>query len=172
MTDQDKDQVPASPDAGSAATESPESGPVVLEVYDEMSPLAKLGVLVVVTAVLACLIAGFHDALWHWFEVHTGTVNESGPYYGFWSGFGSDIGEATLVVGVAAAWRHHTCHVKGCPHLGRAVEGTPYLACPKHHPDHEGKKRSVSLATIHLAHRRAKEAQSKQPAAEREPISA
>ena len=63
MTDQDKDQVPASPDAGSAATESPESGPVVLEVYDEMSPLAKLGVLVVVTAVLACLIAGFHDAL-------------------------------------------------------------------------------------------------------------
>jgi hypothetical protein len=29
----------------------------------------------------------------HWLEVHTGTVNEPGPYYGFWSGFGSDLEE-------------------------------------------------------------------------------
>ena len=28
-----------------------------------------------------------------WLQVHTGTINESGPYYGFWSGFGSDIAE-------------------------------------------------------------------------------
>ena len=41
---------------------------------------------------LACAaVAGV--ALWvvhanpvgHWLEVHTGTVNEPGPYYGFWS---------------------------------------------------------------------------------------
>jgi hypothetical protein len=29
----------------------------------------------------------------YWLQVHTGTINESGPYYGFWSGFGSDIEE-------------------------------------------------------------------------------
>jgi len=29
----------------------------------------------------------------HWFQVHTGIVNEPGPYYGFWSGFGSDLEE-------------------------------------------------------------------------------
>ena len=29
----------------------------------------------------------------HWLQVHTGTVNEPGPYYGFWSGFGSDLEE-------------------------------------------------------------------------------
>jgi hypothetical protein len=29
----------------------------------------------------------------HWFQVHTGTINEPGPYYGFWSGFGSDLEE-------------------------------------------------------------------------------
>jgi hypothetical protein len=27
----------------------------------------------------------------HWLAVHTGTVNEPGPYYAFWSGFGSDL---------------------------------------------------------------------------------
>ena len=38
--------------------------------------------------------------LWYWIEVHTGTVNESGPYYGFWSGFGSDIAEVALIGGL------------------------------------------------------------------------
>jgi hypothetical protein len=30
----------------------------------------------------------------HWLAVHTGTVNEPGPYYGFWSGFGSNLTES------------------------------------------------------------------------------
>jgi hypothetical protein len=29
----------------------------------------------------------------YWLQVHMGTINEPGPYYGFWSGFGSDIEE-------------------------------------------------------------------------------
>jgi hypothetical protein len=33
----------------------------------------------------------------HWLAVHTGTVNEPGPYYGFWSGFGSDIAEFGII---------------------------------------------------------------------------
>jgi hypothetical protein len=40
-----------------------------------------------VASVLWVLNAGPVD---HWPAVHTGTVNEPGPYYGFWSGFGSD----------------------------------------------------------------------------------
>ena len=84
----------------------------------------------------------------------TGTSNSTSRAYDFWSGFGSDIGEATLVVGVLAAYRHHNCSSKGCPRLGKPVEGTPYLACPRHHPAHHGRKRSVSLDLIHAAHTR------------------
>ena len=36
---------------------------------------------------------------------------------------------------------------------GKPVEGTPYVACPAHHPDHEGNKRSVSEEVIKLAHK-------------------
>ena len=125
----------------------------VLEEYDGLSRTVKISVLAVVVVVLGLIFAGFHATLFHWFEVHTGTVNESGPYYGFWSGFGSDIGEATLIVGVWAAWRHHNCHVKGCARLGRPVDGTPYIACSRHHPAHEGSKRNVSQHTINTAHR-------------------
>lgn len=89
--------------------------------------------------------------VWHWIEIHTGTVNESGPYYGFWSGFGSDLGELTIVAGILAAYRHHNCHVGGCWRLGKPVEGTAYTACPRHHPAHAGKKRAVSLEAIHKA---------------------
>lgn len=91
------------------------------------------------------------SSLWHWVEVHTGTVNEAGPYYGFFSGFGSDVGEVTLFFGIAAAYRHHNCHVKGCLFLGKPVTGTPYVACPKHHPHHRGDARGVSTDVIHQA---------------------
>ena len=41
-----------------------------------------------VFAVLAGVVAWVLNApsVNHWLAVHTGTVNESGPYYGFWSG--------------------------------------------------------------------------------------
>jgi hypothetical protein len=38
----------------------------------------------------------------YWLQLHTGTVNESGPYYGFWSGFGSDLEEFGILGGIAA----------------------------------------------------------------------
>jgi hypothetical protein len=101
---------------------------------------------------VALAVAGARYGAQHWIAVHTGTVNESGPYYGFWSGFGSDLGEATIVVGIVGAYHHHNCHVKGCPRLGHQVEGTPYLACPKHHPAHDGSTRGVSHETIKAAH--------------------
>ena len=57
--------------------------------------------------------------LWWWIEVHTGTVNESGPFYGFWSGFGSDLGEVTLLAAAYGLYRAHNCHAHRCPWIGR-----------------------------------------------------
>lgn len=76
--------------------------------------------------------------LQHWLAVHTGTLNEPGPYYGFWSGFGSDIGEISIVGGmvtIVLGLLHKTnCHHAGCWRIGRHhVDGTPW--CNRHHED-------------------------------------
>lgn len=56
-------------------------------------------------------------------------------WYNFWSGFGSDIAEFSILIGVIAFYRKHDCHVKGCWRFQHhAVEGTPYIVCRKHHP--------------------------------------
>ena len=124
--------------------------------YEGLPTSVKMGALAVVVVAVAVVLGVWHTFYFHWFEVHTGTNTGSGVYYAFWSGFGSDIGEATIFVGIVATWRHHNCHVKGCARLGRLVPGTPYLACPKHHPDHQGFKRGVSLAELRGAHKKAK----------------
>ena len=75
--------------------------------------------------------------LQHWLAVHTGTVNESGPYYGFWSGFGSDIGEVAIIGGLIGVARNHNCHVKGCwrwAHHEYTMDGASYKLCRIHHP--------------------------------------
>jgi hypothetical protein len=70
--------------------------------------------------------------LLHWLAVHTGTVNEGGPYYGFWSGFGSDLGELALLGAIGGMYHKHTCHSRGCWRIGRhIVDGTPW--CNRHH---------------------------------------
>lgn len=74
------------------------------------------------------------DVSWllHWLAVHTGTVNEAGPFYGFWSGFGSDIGEVALIGAVLGGYKKHNCHQRHCWRIGRhVVDGTPW--CNKHH---------------------------------------
>jgi hypothetical protein len=92
--------------------------------------LLAIGLILVV-----CTIAVDFSEIRHWLAVHTGTVNESGPYYGFWSGFGSDLGEVTILGAVVATARHHNCHVKGCWRLGKhQVAGGQFKVCPVHHP--------------------------------------
>lgn len=74
-------------------------------------------------------------AILYWLEIHTGTTNEPGPYYGFWSGFGSDIAEFGLLFGVLGLYKHHNCPVKGCPritHKKFPVKGTPLYTCHHH----------------------------------------
>ena len=78
--------------------------------------------------------------LLHWLAVHTGTVNEPGPYYGFWSGFGSDLAEIGAAVafsaGLIVSYRHKNCHVHHCWRIGRhPAAGGQYVTCRKHHPD-------------------------------------
>jgi hypothetical protein len=96
--------------------------------------------LIILIVVLAFVIA-FVGSLRHWFALHTGTLH-GGPdvYYNFWSGFGSDLGEATLIsavcIGVYTGVRKVNCQTKGCWRIGHhALAGTPYILCKHHHPD-------------------------------------
>ncbi|MDE2469867.1 MAG: hypothetical protein KGL35_14290 [Bradyrhizobium sp.] len=72
----------------------------------------------------------------HWLAHFLGLDNLSGPFYGFWSGAGSDITELALIGGLIAAYRKHNCHIKGCWRIGkRNVDGTSLIVCHKHHPE-------------------------------------
>jgi hypothetical protein len=89
-------------------------------------------------AAVACVVLFWrHGAqggagLQHWLAIHTGTLNESEGYYGFWSGFGSDLGEVALLGAIGGLWHKHNCHTKGCWRIGRhVVTGTPW--CNRHH---------------------------------------
>jgi hypothetical protein len=62
-----------------------------------------------------------------------GVDDVSGRWYGFWSGFGSDLG---LIVTPLVLLRKHNCHTKWCWRLGRhPVEGKTWTVCRKHHPE-------------------------------------
>ena len=73
--------------------------------------------------------------LLHWLAVHTGTINEGGPYYGFFSGFGSDLSEIAIVGGLLTMVRRCNCEVKGCWRLGRHQTAAGHHVCRVHHPD-------------------------------------
>jgi hypothetical protein len=105
--------------------------------------------------VIACLVGAALAVivLWvdhsqyvgHWLQVHTGTINESGPYYGFWSGFGSDLEEfgvlGAIGTGVYQLVKKYNCHEPGCWRVGQhPAAGGQFLLCYRHHPDYQGKK--------------------------------
>jgi hypothetical protein len=122
-----------------------------------------LGLFVLLVVAGIALIIAFFKAVQHWFALHTGTLH-GGPdlYYNFWSGFGSDLGEATLIsavgIGVYTAVRKVNCHSKGCWRIGHhPLEGTPYILCRHHHPNVPTK--GASHEHILEQHRKYKEAQ-------------
>lgn len=65
-----------------------------------------------------------------WLSHLLGLDNLSGPFYGFWSGVGSDISEITLIVAVGGWYWHHQCHEEGCWRLGHPVDGK--VVCKRH----------------------------------------
>ena len=61
-----------------------------------------------------------------------GVDDLGGPWYGFWSGFGSDLSEVTGLFAVAYIfWRKHNCHAKGCWRIGRHQVGDA-VVCRRH----------------------------------------
>lgn len=62
-----------------------------------------------------------------------GLDSSTGPWYLFWSGV---AGNVALVGTGWAIVRKHTCNVHHCYRVALyPVDGTPYKACAKHHPD-------------------------------------
>jgi len=94
----------------------------------------------------------------HWLQVHTGTVNEPGPYYGFWSGFGSDLEEFGILgaigVGIYHLVKKYNCHEPGCWRIGNhATADGQFNLCYRHHPDFQGKKPTHELIErLHREH--------------------
>jgi hypothetical protein len=122
-----------------------------------------LGFALLLVAVGIVLLAIFFAEVRHWLALHTGVLN-GGPdrYYNFWSGFGSDLGEATLIsavgIGVYTGVRKVNCHTKVCWRIGHhPLDGTPYILCRHHHPHVPSK--GASHEHILEQHQRYKEAQ-------------
>jgi hypothetical protein len=94
----------------------------------------------------------------YWLQLHTGTINEPGPYYGFWSGFGSDLEEFGILGGITAGIyqlvKKHNCHEPGCWRVGQypAADGQ-FMLCYRHHPDYRGRKPTHELIErLHREH--------------------
>lgn len=90
--------------------------------------------------------------IWHWILTVTGSNNTSGVWYGFWSGFGSDLGEVTLVGVLVAQLRARNCEVHGCWRIGRHATAAGHRVCRRHHPDDR-----LSVADVRAAHDAARE---------------
>jgi hypothetical protein len=121
-----------------------------------------LGLFLLLVVVGMAFLIAFFDVVRHWLALHTGTLH-GGPdqYYNFWSGFGSDLGEATLIsavgIGVYTGARKVNCHTKGCWRIGHhPLDGTPYILCRHHHPNVPSK--GASHEHILEQHRKYKEA--------------
>lgn len=77
----------------------------------------------------------------HWIAYWTGSANYPGIVhnYNFFSGFGSDLSEITLVFAIfsliAHSYRVHNCEVTGCWRIGRHDTAANHTVCRKHHPD-------------------------------------
>jgi hypothetical protein len=107
--------------------------------------------LIVIACVTCGVIAGlviwlqYARSVGHWLQVHEGIVNEPGPYYGFWSGFGSDLEEFGILGAIGATVyslvRKYNCHEPGCWRVGNhpTADGRFHL-CYRHHPDFQGRK--------------------------------
>lgn len=100
------------------------------------------------------LLAHLWHAWFQWWAIHTGTYNEPGPYYGFWSGFGSVWVQPTLIGGLFVYFYHTNCHVRGCKRFRtyKFVEkatGNEYKLCKYHHPSHNVQLTHVAVMKMH-----------------------
>jgi hypothetical protein len=78
----------------------------------------------------------------------TGANNTSGNQYGFWSGFGSDLGEFALLGAFVTWWKAGECHIDGCHRRGH-YPFQHYKLCKKHHPEVSNKLTHDQVIAIH-----------------------
>jgi hypothetical protein len=71
----------------------------------------------------------------HWLLHVLGVDDLSGRWYGFWSGFGSDIGELAIAGGLVTMIRQRNCEVHRCWRLGRHATAAGHRVCRRHHPE-------------------------------------
>jgi hypothetical protein len=96
--------------------------------------------------------------LGHWLQVHLGIIDEAGPYYGFWSGFGSDLAELSILGAIGTAVyqqvRKFNCHQPGCWRIGNhPAAGGQFMLCYRHHPDYQGRLPGADLIErLHREH--------------------
>jgi hypothetical protein len=83
------------------------------------------------------------DSFFHHLLTWTGTFNESGGWYGFWSGFAGGFGILTILV---VGYRKINCHTQRCWRIGHHV-------CRHCHPEIKGRRFSrAELRAMHGAH--------------------
>lgn len=79
---------------------------------------------------------------------HIFGVSGVGSYYGFWSGFGSDISELAILGAVIGIYRNSRCHVDGCHRHGK-YPFQHYKLCHIHHPQVDGKLTHAHVKELH-----------------------
>ena len=99
------------------------------------------------------------DSFFHHVLTWTGTFNESGGWYGFWSGFAGGFGILTILV---VGYRKINCHTQRCWRIGHhdlvvkhsdTDPGTTYRVCRHCHPEIKGRRFSrAELRSMHGAH--------------------
>lgn len=75
-----------------------------------------------------------------WLLHSLGIDDTAGPWYAFWSGFGSDVGELAIIGGLLAVVRKMVLH-----HAERLAQAA------KHHREHLALKREQHMAMTALA---------------------
>jgi hypothetical protein len=121
----------------------------------------RLGALAAIALVLVAAVSVWIANARHvdsWLAVHTGITDLTGPYYGFWSGIGSDLAELTLIgavgTGVYQIVKKYNCHQPGCWRVGNhPAAGGQFYLCWRHHPDYmAGKPTREIIAQLHREH--------------------
>ncbi len=67
-----------------------------------------------------------------WFFIITGSRNEAGGWYGFWSGFGGSIPDFLILASIVQVYRTHTCAHRPCRRWAHHITKAGHRLCKIH----------------------------------------